>query len=144
VGELVKEIIYSYPDWQPPKADIQIEGPLPRVMGHEGFLTQCISNLLSNAIKFVAPGTMPQVRVYAEDRDRFVRIFFKDNGIGIAPEHHARIFRMFERVYPATEYEGTGIGLTIVRKAVERMGGSIGFESEIGKGSTFWIDLPRA
>jgi signal transduction histidine kinase len=72
-----------------------------------------------------------------------VRVWFKDNGLGIAPENHERIFRMFERIYPASEYEGTGIGLTIVRKAVERMGGQVGFDSELGKGSSFWIDLKK-
>jgi len=73
-----------------------------------------------------------------------VRIFFKDNGIGIAPEDHSRIFRLFERIHPSTEYEGTGIGLTIVRKAAERMGGQVGFESVPGKGSNFWIQLKKA
>jgi signal transduction histidine kinase len=73
-----------------------------------------------------------------------VRINFQDNGIGIAPENHQRIFRMFERIHPATEYEGTGIGLTIVRKAVERMRGRVGFESTPGKGSNFWIELRKA
>jgi signal transduction histidine kinase len=72
-----------------------------------------------------------------------VRVWIKDNGIGIAPEDHDRVFRMFERIHPATEFEGTGIGLTIVRKAVERMGAQVGFESEVGKGSNFWIQLRR-
>jgi signal transduction histidine kinase len=70
-----------------------------------------------------------------------VRLYFQDNGIGIAQEKHARIFRMFERINPATEYEGTGIGLTIARRAAERMGGGIGFDSELGKGTRFWIQL---
>jgi signal transduction histidine kinase len=72
-----------------------------------------------------------------------VRICIQDNGIGIAPESQGRIFRMFERINPASEYEGTGIGLTIARKAAERMGGEIGFESQVGQGSTFWIQLQK-
>ena len=72
-----------------------------------------------------------------------IRVWFKDNGIGIAPENHERIFRLFERIHPAKEYEGTGIGLTIVRKAAERMGAQLGFESELGKGSNFWIQLKK-
>jgi len=139
--KLVREIIQSYPDWQPPQADIQIEGTLPPVLGHEGFLTQCVSNLLNNAIKFVAPGIQPRIRIWAERRDTHVRLNFQDNGIGIAAEHSARIFRMFERIHPATEYEGTGIGLTIVRKAVERMGGQVDFQSKLGRGSKFWLEL---
>ena len=73
-----------------------------------------------------------------------VRICVQDNGIGIAPENHRRIFRMFERINPTSEFEGTGIGLTIVRKAAERMDGRVGFESQPGVGSTFWIEIKRA
>lgn len=141
--ELVQDIIESYPDWQPPAVHIQVEGTLPTVLGHAGFLTQCISNLLSNAVKFIPPGTKPQVRIWAEPVDGRVRLNFQDNGIGIAPQNHPRVFRMFERINPDGRYRGTGIGLTIVRKAVERMGGRAGFESEPGKGSNFWIELKK-
>ena len=72
-----------------------------------------------------------------------VRVWFKDNGIGIAPENHKRIFRLFERIHPIAEYEGTGIGLTIVRKAAHRMGAEVGFKSELGAGSNFWIQLKK-
>ncbi len=139
--KLVRVLVESYPDWQPPQVDIQIEGTLPPVLGHEGFLTQCVSNLLDNAIKFVAPGVQPRIRIWAEPGETRVRINFQDNGVGIAAENRSRIFRMFERIHPAAEYEGTGIGLTIVRKAVERMGGKVDFESEPGQGSKFWIEL---
>jgi signal transduction histidine kinase len=70
-----------------------------------------------------------------------IRIWFEDNGIGIPMEVQARMFMMFQRLNPPEQYEGTGIGLTIVRKAVERMGGKVGVESEPGKGSRFWIEL---
>jgi signal transduction histidine kinase/PAS domain-containing protein len=143
VGRLIQDIIDTYPDWEASKAEIQIEGSLPKVLGNEAFLTQCISNLLTNAVKFVAPGTLPRVRIRAEEAAALrVRICFQDNGIGIAPEKHSRIFRMFERINPAIKYEGTGIGLTVAQKAVERMGGRIGLDSVPGKGSTFWIEVP--
>jgi signal transduction histidine kinase len=67
----------------------------------------------------------------------------RDNGIGILPHQRDRVFEMFRRIHPASEYEGTGIGLTIVRRAAERMGGRVGFDSEPGKGSTFWLELRR-
>jgi signal transduction histidine kinase len=99
---------------------------------------------LGNASKFVEPGTIPRITIGAEDREQsMVRVWIADNGIGIAPENHKRVFRMFERINLASEYEGTGIGLTIVRKAAERMGAQVGFESELGKGSRFWIQLQK-
>jgi signal transduction histidine kinase len=113
-------------------------------LGNEALLTQCISNLLSNALKFVPSGTSPRVRIRAEDVHAGFRLWFEDNGIDIAPKDHVRIFRMFERIHPLSQYEGTGIGLTIVRKASERMGAKVGFESELGKASRFWIELAKA
>ena len=74
----------------------------------------------------------------------WVRISVEDNGIGIALEDQKRLFRIFDRVYATDKYEGTGIGLAIVQKAVERMGGRLGLESTVGKGSKFWIELRRA
>ena len=93
-------------------------------------------------MKFVKPGVKPQVRVRAESiAGGMVRVWFEDNGIGIRREVYERIFQMFQRLNPPGQYEGTGIGLAIVRKAVERMGGHAGVESELGKGSKFWIQL---
>ena len=144
LDRLVRDIVQAFPNGQPIKPDIQIKGRLPNVQGNEALLAQCVSNLLSNAAKFVSPGTAPRIEVSAETmKDSSIRVWFKDNGIGIAPENHDRIFRLFERIHPTSEYEGTGIGLTIVRKAVERMGAQLGFDSEFGKGSNFWIQLNK-
>jgi signal transduction histidine kinase len=87
---------------------------------------------------------LPVVRLRAERRGRAVRLWVIDNGIGIAPDHQERIFKVFERLNNAAEYPGTGIGLALVRKAADRMGGSVGVESEFGHGSRFWIDLAAA
>jgi len=108
-------------------------------------LAQCVLNLLTNAVKFVSPGTVPRIEISPETmKDASVRLSFKDNGIGIASQNHQRIFRLFERIHPASDYDGTGIGLTIVRKATERMGATVGFDSRLGKGSNFWIQLTKA
>jgi signal transduction histidine kinase len=145
LDRLVRDLVENLPNGQPIKREIRIEGTLPQVMGNEALLAQCVSNLLSNGAKFVRPGTPPRLEVSAETiKGASIRVWFKDNGIGIAPENHERIFRLFERIHPATKYEGTGIGLTIVRKAAERMGAQVGFESALGKGSKFWIQLPKA
>jgi PAS domain S-box-containing protein len=139
---LVRDIIATYPNGR--KAEFHIQGKLPSVLGNEALLTQCFSNLLVNASKFVATGTVPSIEIGAEELEHpLIRVWVEDNGIGIAPEDHKRIFRMFERINLDSEYEGTGIGLTIVRKAAERMGAQVGFESVLGKGSRFWIQLQK-
>jgi PAS domain S-box-containing protein len=114
------------------------------VVAHGRVLTQIISNLLSNAFKFQAKDVVPDVRVFAASLDSVVRISIADNGIGIAPEHQERIWNIFERLHDRDAYAGTGIGLAIVKRAVTRLRGTYGVDSEVGKGSTFWLELPRA
>jgi PAS domain S-box-containing protein len=143
LDRLMRDIIETQPSAQRPGAEVRIDAALPTVWGNEALLTQCISNLLSNALKFVAPGTIPCVHIRHEVAGGGFRVWFADNGIGIAQQNHSRIFRMFERIHASSQYEGTGIGLTIVRKAVERMGAQLGVESELGKGSQFWIQLTK-
>ncbi len=123
-------------------ARIETIHPLPCVLAHETSLSQILINLLSNALKFGAPGVTAQIKFSAAERNGVVRLSVEDNGIGIALEHQERIFRVFERL-AGTRYEGTGIGLAIVRKGAERMGGRAGVESEPGRGSRFWVDLPK-
>jgi signal transduction histidine kinase len=144
VEDLVEGIIRDYPNLQPPKAEIEVQKPLHSVQANEAFLTQCISNLLSNAVKFVKPGEQAKVRIWTQELQQAIRLWFEDNGIGIAPENQRRIFGIFQRMHSHKEYEGTGIGLAIVKKAAERMGGKIGVESSPGHGSRFWLELPRA
>lgn len=138
---LIHGIIDQYPQLHPGEAEILVKSPLHKVLGHEASLTQCLSNLLANAVKFVTPGIRPHVTISTQQVDSQVRICIQDNGIGIAPEDKERIFGMFARVNSEKAYEGTGVGLAIVRKAVERMGGRTGVESELGKGSVFWLEL---
>jgi PAS domain S-box-containing protein len=142
LDKLVRELIETYPNLHPEKADIRIEGSLPAVQGNESLLTQCFSNLLGNAVKFVPPGRKAHVRVWADEAAPMARIFVEDNGIGIPRHAQPRLFGMFQKL--DNQYEGTGIGLAIVRKVVEQMGGKIGVESEANQGSRFWVELPRA
>jgi signal transduction histidine kinase len=139
---LLKGILESYPAFHRPQAEIELVGTFPVVTGNEAALTQCISNLLGNAVKFVASGTVPRVRVWSERHKGLVRLFVQDNGIGIPEDAGGKIFGIFQRF--TKQYEGTGIGLAIVRKAIERMGGRVGYESAPGKGSTFWLELKAA
>ncbi len=139
---LLRSMADSYPEFQLPKAEVKIVEGIPPVLGSTAVLTQCFSNLLGNAVKFVAPGTRPRVTVWGEHRDSRVRIWVEDNGIGIRPQDQERIFTMFQRL--SKEHEGTGIGLVLVKKGVERMHGRVGLESEPGKGSRFWIELQPA
>lgn len=125
-------------------ARVTVDPDLPMVFGDQGFLELVLVQLLSNAVKFVAPGIQPRVAVTAEVRRGQVRIVVQDNGIGIPAEHHDRIFGVFEQLALPEAHPGTGIGLTIVQKAVERLGGRVDFESAPGKGSRFWVELPRA
>jgi PAS domain S-box-containing protein len=143
LDKLVRETISHYPNLQPPLAEIRVE-PLDDVIGHEPSLVQVVSNLLNNAVKFVEPGTVPSVCVRTEREDGKVRLWVEDNGIGIDPQYHHRLFAMFERIHPKMAYEGTGVGLAIVRKATERMGGRVGVVSDGRNGSRFWVELREA
>jgi signal transduction histidine kinase len=86
----------------------------------------------------------PEIRIHAERRNDLVRLTVRDNGTGIAPQHHDRIFKIFEQLDPEESLPGTGVGLAITKKAVERMRGHVGVDSELGRGSCFWIELAAA
>lgn len=135
----IRQVIETYPNLENADARFELIEPLGAVCANEAALSQCVSNLLDNAIKFVAPGVRPHVRVWAELRGARTRLFIGDNARGIPPELAEKIFGMFYQVEPSLG--GTGIGLAIVRKAVERMGGAAGVLPAPGGGSIFWLEL---
>lgn len=140
--ELVATVLQQMQsDLQARQAVVTVDTPLPEVMGHRLTLIQALVNLLNNAVKFVPQDRQPQVHVWAELRSGWVRLWIEDNGIGIAPEYHELIFQTFERLHTRQAYPGTGVGLAIVRKGAERMGGRVGVESALGQGSRFWLEL---
>ena len=140
---LLSEVIEQYPALGALSGGIKIQRPLGCVRGHVPSLLQCFSNLLGNAIKFVPENRTPQVEVWSTVHGNRRRVSVKDNGVGIDPADHARIFRMFERA-AGKKVPGTGIGLAIVKKTVEKMGGTVGVISELGRGAEFWLELETA
>jgi signal transduction histidine kinase len=131
--------------------------PLPTVLADHTQLLQIFQNLIGNAIKFRGEAP-PVVHISAQAENAqqgnegnppfphpaFFVFSVRDNGIGIAPEYHDRIFGVFQRLHTRTEYPGTGIGLAICRRVIERHGGRIWVESQFGQGTTFYFTLPAA
>lgn len=141
LGRLQKEMEVEITEAE---AEIEMEPICFFVRGHEATLETVVVNLLSNAIKFRKRDVAPKIKIFATERNGSVRLTIEDNGIGIAPEHHEQVFGVFNRLHKAGEYPGTGIGLAIVKRAVERMNGRVGIVSREGEGSQFWFELQKA
>ena len=116
--------------------------PLPSVIVDSGLIAQVFQNLIANAIKFHAPGVTPRIHISAECQGSQWIFSVADNGIGIEARHQERIFQPFERLHTPEEYPGSGVGLAITRKILERHGGRVWIESTLGGGSTFLFSLP--
>jgi PAS domain S-box-containing protein len=151
-------------------ASVKVEDSPHTVSAHPATTIAITANLISNALKFIPSGVQPQIRIWTAEagephlkaangqasalgtgaptpaqagRPRFVRLNVQDNGIGIESQYLEKIFGVFERLHGKEDYAGSGLGLAIVKKGAERMGGRVGVESELGKGSKFWIELPK-
>lgn len=170
IEPIIKEVLSVYDPAI--RQSVTVCSPLHNVLADRNLLQQVFSNLIENAVKFVPPNTTPKIAVFSElvpqgspnTRSRalefsatesssigeararssvnHVRVWVQDEGIGIGREVHQKIFGIFERGTTSDLYPGTGIGLAIVARAMQRMGGTCGVESELGKGSRFWLDLP--
>ncbi len=141
-------------------ASVNVEDSPHTVSAHPATTVAITANLISNALKFTAPDVIPHIRIWTEairnpnngdaaspespdGPKEFIRLSVEDNGIGIDPAYMNKLFGVFERLHGQENYPGSGLGLAIVKKGAERMGGRVGVESQPGKGSKFWIDLPQ-
>jgi len=124
------------------RASVDVERPLPKVRANETVLAQAFSNLLGNALKYTRNGDPPLVRIFAEKNGHSVRLVVEDRGAGIRPADIPKLFKPFARL--DGKKPGSGLGLSIVAKGIERMGGRVGIESKPAEGSRFWIELPKA
>lgn len=142
LNEVLRRALYEMQeDIDQAGAEIYSE-ELPALSGSENHLVYLFKNLLSNALKFQPPGNRPVVRIHCSKENDAFLISFSDNGIGFAPEHRKKIFQMFRRLHGRSEYEGTGMGLAICKKIMEKHGGNISAQSEPGKGAVFTCCFP--
>ncbi|HXC64934.1 MAG TPA: ATP-binding protein, partial [bacterium] len=121
------------------KEALVVVGRLPRVHGNGAMLRQVLQNLVDNALKFSGPA--PRIEVGGELRGREALLWVRDNGIGIAAKDFEKVFKLFKRLHSMEEYPGSGLGLALCKKIVERHGGRLWLESTLGKGSTFYFTL---
>lgn len=142
LDDLIRETVQAYPNLR--AANIEIVPFSGYVRCSAAPLRQCILNLFTNAIKFVPLGRVPVIKAWTESSDGRLRLWIQDNGIGILQEDQERIFNLLTRVHGDEQFEGTGLGLNMVKTAVEKMGGRVGVQSELGQGSRFWIELESA
>jgi signal transduction histidine kinase len=126
------------------QARIEIAKPLPAAWGDRMILDRVLVNLLDNALKFTTPGTPPRIEIWADRSDSAVCLHVQDYGIGVSPEHHEHIFGVFQRLHQRKTYPGTGIGLAIVKKGMELLGGDIQVDSTLGAGCRFDLKLQGA
>ena len=116
---------------------------MPVIQCYKSPFIQTLHGLIDNAIKYSLKNIAPKVHIFAEENDDHFKISIQDNGIGIEPKYHEKIFVIFQRLHNKETYEGTGIGLAIAKKQVESWGGEIGVTSDIGKGATFYFTIPK-
>jgi len=116
---------------------------LPTCRGDEALIRQVIVNLISNARKFTRRAEHPAIEITSQAMEGKIQYTMRDNGVGFPPQHAHRLFGVFKRLHSEEEFEGTGVGLSIVQRIIQRHGGTIEAESGIGQGATFHVTLPN-
>jgi light-regulated signal transduction histidine kinase (bacteriophytochrome) len=124
-------------------AKIEIKGKMPEIVGDRIKVTAIFSNLISNAVKFARANVPCVIRIGWNDTRDGHEFYVEDNGIGIDPKHHQEIFGIFKRLHTMDQYDGSGVGLAIVKTAVEDQGGRIRVESSLGQGAKFIFTIPK-
>jgi signal transduction histidine kinase len=125
-------------------ASVQIDEHLPACLADEAHLNQVFTNLIDNALKYRHPQREPLIRICGRLDDRQAVYTVADNGVGIQSEYHDKIFEVFHRLDPKDDNHGEGLGLTIVKRILERMDGTISLESQSDGGAVFTVRLPQA
>jgi len=144
VPGLVHEVLDGFAhDIATTGADIRVDLPALELSLDRKGLALVLRNLIGNALKFSAAASPPQIEIGARVEGGRARLWVRDNGIGFDMKYHDRIFEIFQRLHRAEHYPGTGVGLALVRKAIQRMGGTVRAESEPGRGATFFVEFPR-
>lgn len=142
-NELIGEILQVFsPEMQAKQAKISV-GEMPSMVIEKAPMQQVFQNLISNALKYTAKGVAPEIKIFVEEHPQFWKFAVKDNGIGIAPEYHEKVFAIFQRLHDRSTYQGNGLGLAITKKIIENKGGKIWLESTEGAGATFWFSIPK-
>lgn len=146
-GDLVDDVVKQLEfDIRDKKVDLKVQEKMPTVYCDRIKIGAVFLNLTNNAIKFSSKGNRqsPKVEIGYSEQGEFHKFFVKDNGIGIDPQYHQQIFGIFKRLHSADEYDGTGAGLSIVKRVIDDHDGKIWVESEVGKGATFCFTIPKA
>jgi len=140
LSDVKKNLVYALEER---KVELTIKPDFPKVTCDKIRISEVFSNLVSNAIKYTKKDIRPVIEIGWSDKKDLYEFYVKDNGIGIEKQYYDKIFQIFQRLHAKGEYEGTGAGLTIVKKIVENHGGKIWVESEVGRGSAFYFTLPK-